>query len=176
MRNGDWIQLHNGAPFWPLDPRPEEIDIETIAHALSMLCRFGGHATRFYSVAEHSVYVSRMVPPVDALWALLHDATEAYLVDLPRPIKGMLPGYKAAEDRLMGVIAERFGLTQDMPVSVKDADWRMLFTERDQVMHPSLIPWETKGKPYDLTITGLPPEAARVAFLTRFEDLTRGDL
>jgi hypothetical protein len=65
---GDWIQTATGRPFWPIDPRPEDIDIEDIAHALSMLCRFGGHCLRFYSVAEHSVLLSQYVAPEHKLW------------------------------------------------------------------------------------------------------------
>jgi uncharacterized protein len=86
-RTGDWIQTYTGKQFWPLSPLPEDIVIEDIAHALSMQCRFGGHVRTFYSVAQHSVHVSLLVEPQYALWGLLHDAAEAYLVDLPRPIK-----------------------------------------------------------------------------------------
>ena len=86
-RVGDWIQTMSGVIFYPLDPRPEEIRIEDIAHALSHQCRFAGHCREFYSVAEHSVRVSRELPQEFMLWGLLHDASEAYLVDLPRPIK-----------------------------------------------------------------------------------------
>src|ERR1039457_118422 len=82
-----FIGTFSGLRFWPLDPNPEKILIDDIAHALAHQCRFGGHASRFYSVAEHSVHVSRLCPPEDALWGLLHDASEAYLVDLPRPLK-----------------------------------------------------------------------------------------
>ena len=86
-RKGDWIQTFTGRAFYVLDPRPEDVDIEDIAHALSMQCRFAGHCREFYSVAQHSVTASWLVPPEDALWGLLHDAAEAYVVDLPRPIK-----------------------------------------------------------------------------------------
>src|SRR5579885_2784587 len=89
MRHGDWIQTYCGVAFYPLDPRPEEILIEDIAHALSMLCRFTGHVKRFYSVAQHCVYVSHRCDPKDALWGLLHDAAEAYLNDISRPVKSL---------------------------------------------------------------------------------------
>ena len=83
LRNGSWLQTYTGIQFWPLDPRPEEIDIQDIAHALSLLCRFNGHCQRFYSVAEHSVHVSTILAPEFGLWGLLHDAAEAYLSDIP---------------------------------------------------------------------------------------------
>lgn len=95
-RRGDWMMTYSGRAFWPLDPRADEIDPLDIAHALSMLCRYGGHVRRFYSVAEHCVLMSHAVAPEHALWALLHDATEAYMVDLPRPINRILLDERAA--------------------------------------------------------------------------------
>ncbi len=75
-RIGNWLQTYSGIAYWPLDPRPEEVTIEDIAHHLSLICRFGGAVRRFYSVVEYSVLVSRVGPPVYALQCLLHDATE----------------------------------------------------------------------------------------------------
>src|SRR5438128_12538670 len=83
---GDWMQTYTGRAFYPLDPRLDDICIEDIAHALSMLCRYGGQCQEFYSVAEHSVLMSYAVNPQHALWALLHDATESYMGDLIRPL------------------------------------------------------------------------------------------
>jgi uncharacterized protein len=136
-RTGDWIQTYTGVQFWPLDPQPEEIRIEDIAHALSMQCRFGGHCRVFYSVAEHSVRVSRELPAHLKSWGLLHDAAEAYLVDLPRPLKrscemGVL--YSQIEDRLMAVICERFGLTPNPPIEIKRIDTVLLMTEKRDLM------------------------------------------
>ncbi len=87
VRRGDWIQVRSGRKFHPLDPRPEDVDINDIAHALSNLCRFTGHCTDFYSVAQHSVIASQIVPPASALAALLHDASEAYMGDIS-PARG----------------------------------------------------------------------------------------
>ena len=112
-----FIGTFSGLRFWPLDPNPEKILIADIAHALAHQCRFGGHASKFYSVAEHSVHVSQLCLPEDALWGLLHDASEAYLVDLPRPLK-LLPEfapYREAERRLQRAVALRFGLPPDQP-------------------------------------------------------------
>ena len=87
------MSLADGSVFFPLDPRPEEIGIENIAHALAMSCRYGGHSLDYYSVAQHSVLVSRLVSRSDALCALLHDATEAFIGDLIRPMKPKTSNY-----------------------------------------------------------------------------------
>jgi hypothetical protein len=128
-RKGDWIQTFSGVEFYPFDPLPSEILIEDIAHALSMQCRYAGHVRRFYSVAEHCVRVAELLPIEDRLWGLLHDASEAYLVDLPRPIKrhseiGRL--YREAEAVLMESICDRFNLAPVEPDSVGVADKAML--------------------------------------------------
>lgn len=112
MRNGDWIQTFTCQQMYPLDPREAEIDILDIAHALANLCRFNGHVKQFYSVAEHSCHVSDLLPQVWKLTGLLHDASEAYLCDLPRPIKrspGFAEGYLRAERDLERVITKKFG-------------------------------------------------------------------
>ena len=104
-RIGDWMCTASGVTFYPLDPRPEEIRIEDIAHSLALQCRFAGHCREFYSVAEHSVRGAQALRSIGATVAmqaafLLHDASEAYAVDLPRPIKRMMPNYKAMEKAL----------------------------------------------------------------------------
>lgn len=175
-RNGDWIQLISGKPFWPLDARPEEVEIEDIAWALSMQCRFAGHVLQRYSVAEHSVMVSRLVPPEHAVWGLLHDATEAYLVDLPRPVKRSIPEYRVIEDRLMKAIAERFGLSLPEPPVVKDADIRILMCEKDQLLAKPELPWGYGQGYVTMPAVILPcwsPDDARAAFLARFDELAQ---
>ncbi len=175
-RKGDWIQTYTGVEFYPLDPRPEEIRIADIAHALSMQCRYTGHVRSFYSVAEHSFRVAEMCPPEYALWGLLHDAAEAYLVDLPRPIKrhseiGRL--YREAEDRIMIAVCERFGLTwQDpMPDPVERADKAMLWVESQALMppHPAWEKWRSlaTGDERPIASTASPAKAERV-FLATF--------
>jgi hypothetical protein len=168
---GDWIQTATGRPFWPIDPRPEDIDIEDIAHALSMLCRFGGHCLRFYSVAEHSVLLSRHVAPEHKLWALLHDASEAYLVDVPRPLKPFLRGYREAEGKIMAAVCDRYGLAPEMPAAVKAADTSLLMDEAAQNMSRPLVAWELKAPPLGVTLEYLDPSEARKAFLCAFENL-----
>jgi hypothetical protein len=118
------ITTFSGMRFWPLIPNPADIRIEDIAHALSNQCRFAGHSREFYSVAEHSVRVSQHCRPEDALWGLLHDASEAYLSDVPAPLKELpaFEAYRAAERSLQGTIAVRFGLSTEQPRSVTEAD------------------------------------------------------
>jgi hypothetical protein len=162
---GDWIQTAAGHQFWPIDPRASEIAVEDIAHALSLLCRFGGHCLRFYSVAEHSVLMARTVSPENKLWALLHDATEAYLVDVPRPLKPFLVGYREAEDKIAAAVCERFGLPLGMPAEVKRADTRILTDERQQNMAPAPKPWSTDTEPLGVTLQFWSPEQAKREFL-----------
>lgn len=178
-RRGDWIQLISGEPFWPLDARPEDVRINDIAWALSMQCRFGGHCRKFYSVAEHSVMVSRMVSPKDAFWGLLHDAPEAYLVDLPRPIKQNMPDYRTYENALAEIICERFGLDYTMPAEVGLADGAILLAERAQLMAPSKLSWEFPQSKVNETGMPLPvlacwdPSTAYSQFLQEFSRLER---
>lgn len=176
-RIGDWIQTYTGLVMYPLDARPAEICIEDIAHALSNLCRFTGHCRTFYSVAEHSVRVSHIVPEVDALWGLLHDATEAYLADMSRPMKRYaefgIP-YRAAEERLMAVIAARFGLKGSMPESVKRADTVLLMTEKRDLMYGCNKPWEDTAEPLAETIVANDSTEAELWFLEQFAILPRG--
>lgn len=172
----DWIQTFTGKQFWPLEPRIEDIDINDIAHALSNLCRYGGHVNYFYSVAQHCVLVSRVVPPEQALRGLLHDAAEAYLIDLPRPIKRSpgMEAYCAAEKTLQRAIYQRFGLSPNDPDCIKTADNQLLRTEQRDLMKPAPAAWK------DYRVGALPekiepwtPLASRLTFLKRFWDLTK---
>jgi hypothetical protein len=175
-RRGAWLQTYSGRQFWPLDPRAEEIDILDIAHSLSMQCRYAGHCQRFYSVAEHSVYVSQVIEPQFALYGLLHDAAEAYLVDVPRPVKPFLDGYRALEDRLWEEVCYKFGLWPDRvkEEAIKRADNAVLLAEKDDLMPNAPAPWNVPGEPADIRIMCLTPEAARGFFIKRFVELTEG--
>jgi hypothetical protein len=175
-RTGDWIQTYTGNQFYPLDPRPEDINILDIAHALSNQCRFSGHCKHFYSVAQHSVLVSRYVPTEYALWGLLHDASEAYLVDLPRPLKNHSKlgyEYKLAESNLMLVIAECFGLTVDIPEIVMQTDLSLLMTEAKCLMGTPPADWMIDAEPLDIPIDPWEPHDAEIMFLARWDFLTR---
>lgn len=173
QRRGDWMQTYTGRQFFVMDPRPQDVDIHDIAHALSMLCRYNGHVNRFYSVAEHCVLVSRLVPPEEALWGLLHDATEAYMGDMVRPLKNHMPSYREAEDVVMLAIAEHFGLPDTMPVGVKTADTRLLLDERDALLGPPPAEWDVDGAPYGVTIEAWSPAEAKAQYLSRFKELTK---
>lgn len=167
-----WIQTYTGKPFWPLNPRKQDIDIEDIAHSLSMQCRFNGHCRIFYSVAEHSVRVSHQVAPEHALWGLMHDAGEAYLVDMPKPLKRLMPDFQDHEDKLLQYLAAHFGLTWPIPEEVHKADVVLLMTEKRDLMSPEPQDWGIHVAPLPDIITPLSPQDAKDAFLQRFHVLT----
>lgn len=169
-RIGSWMQLASGRKFWPLDPRPEEIHIEDIAAALSKLCRYGGHCKRFFSVAEHSVLMAHAAPDGMRLSALLHDASEAYLSDVIRPIKSHLTNYLTIEADLERAIARRFTLPFPLPAEVKALDERIIADERDQAMLPAPQTWAqwTPVPPLGVTIEFWTPQKAEYEFLAAF--------
>lgn len=139
LRKGHWMQTATGRAYWPLDPRPDEVFIQDIAAGLSRECRYGGHLrdeVDHYSVAEHCVLGSYLVPRECAFAFLMHDSPEGYIKDVPRPIKVDLPGYKHIELLNWTAIAFRFGLPTRLPQCVKEADTAMLFAERVAVMAP----------------------------------------
>jgi len=166
-----WIQTHGGRQFWPLAPRADDIDIGDIAHSLSLLCRFNGHCREFYSVAEHSLRVSRLCAPEQALWGLLHDAAEAYFGDIPRPVKAQFPAVADMEERLLRAVAERFALPWPPPAAVREADERLLATEARDLMGAPPADWRLVAAPLAERIVPLAPRAAEAAFLARFHDL-----
>jgi uncharacterized protein len=162
--------------MFPLDPRGDEIHIEDIAHALSMLCRFNGHVKRFYSVAEHCCHVSDLLPDSWKLTGLLHDASEAYLCDVPRPLKrspGFADGYLLAERKLEQAICQKFGARWPYPQAVHAADNRLLATEALQLMAPLHPEWRDLYFPVEgLSLPCWAPPLAQAEFLARFEALT----
>jgi 5'-deoxynucleotidase YfbR-like HD superfamily hydrolase len=179
VRFGNWMQTFGGRQFWPLDPRPEDVELEDIAHALANICRFGGHCREFYSVAQHSVLVSRVCPMEDALGGLLHDAAEAYVGDMIRPLKRMLDAYASAEVTVARAIGLRFGLDwlgdQGLPApkSVKLGDEILLATEARDLMSAPPEPWVLGAEPMAERIVPLPPREAEALFLARFAELSR---
>jgi hypothetical protein len=173
MRRGDWMQTYTGKQFWPTDPRPEEVDIRDVAHALSLMCRYNGHCLRFYSVAEHSVHVAEAAPAELKLVALLHDASEAYLADIIRPVKPFLENYGAVENRLMLAIAQRFQIAWPMPETVKRIDNAILVDERDQIMATPPKDWNLPEPPLDIKLPCWSPAEAEVEFLHAFWKYSR---
>lgn len=173
----DWFITSSGKRFFALDPQPDAICVEDIAHALAQICRFGGHVLRFYSVAQHSVIVSQIVPPELAMHGLMHDAAEAYCGDVIRPIKRNLPGYGEIEAAIDEAVHRRFGLralTLAEHQEIKRADNVALVTERRDLVAPHTYPWKEDERGYDplaLPIDPLCPRAARWLFLARFVEL-----
>ena len=120
--DNNYMQLYSRL-FWPHNIKQNDISILDIAHSLSQQCRYTGHTKKFYSVAEHSLIVSDYLPHPFKLWGLMHDAAEAYMCDLASPIKHSLPKFKAMENKIMDVIAIKYGLAPyPMPVEVKKID------------------------------------------------------
>jgi hypothetical protein len=179
LQNNDitsnYTLLYTGRHFVHTTPTADQVDIEDVAHALSMLCRFGGHTRQFYSVAEHCCYVCDYCPYDIKLWGLLHDASEAYLVDIPRPVKPLLSNYKQLESAVMDCVAERFGLPKEIPPEVKVWDNRVLISEMRALMHePDFIVQEHYPHISGLYITCWSPEEAEKEFLYRFHTLYQG--
>lgn len=168
-----WIQTYSGKKFDILNPTLESICIEDIAHALSYQCRFSGHTKIHYSVAQHSVLVSYFCEQNDAFWGLMHDASEAYLVDVPRPIKHLqeFSQYSRFEKQIQSLICEKFGLTDIEPPSVKFADNLLLSLEAECFMSPLHEEWKFPLNKLPLTIKPLQPHEAEVLFLERFKKL-----
>lgn len=171
----NWIATFSGGYIYPLNPDPARIRIEDIAHSLANQCRFTGHVREFYSTAQHCVLTSYLVPDDYRLWALLHDASEAYISDIARPVKKdprFGDFYLGAEEVLMKAVIERFDLEPilPMPDCVKAADDKMLWTEMRDLM-PNDPP---EGVEYaDLEIFSWTPKKAEEAFIGRYNALTR---
>lgn len=173
MNSKAWISTYTGKKFHVLSPHEDEIRIEDIAHALSLQCRFTGHVKSFYSVAQHSVLVSQLCDPKDALYGLLHDATEAYIGDMSAPLKhtSEMSRFRAAEAAVMVAIANKFRVPLTEPLSVKQTDKRLLLTEaRDLGL--DVTGWYKEYQPFELTIIPLSSALAEYKFLKRFQELT----
>lgn len=175
-RIGDWMEIHGGSILYPLDPRAEEYNIQMVAASLSKQCRYAGHCKGFYSVAEHSILVSYCVPIQDALEGLLHDATEAGCVDVPKPMKVGMPDYNAIEAKHWPAVVKAFKLQKELPKSVMQADVEVLLAEKEQIMWG--LPWITKWtlgmKPAKVRIHRHHWRIARLRFLWRYRELTEG--
>lgn len=170
-----YIQTLSGKHINYTDIQHDDIVIEDIATALSHICRFAGHLPEFYSVAQHSVLVSQLVPAEFALEALLHDAAEAYCQDIPAPLKRLLPDYQRIEAYVDGVIRAKFGLPAHQHPTVKYADLVMLATERRDLDIDDGTVWPVlDGIPAtDLfTVIPLRPGQAYGLFMHRFNELT----
>ena len=180
MEERDWrgvIQTFTGKAFYPLEPRPEEICIEDIAHALSIQCRFGGHSKKPYRIAQHCVLVSKYCDKKDALWGMAHDFSEAYIADVCSPVKRHkdFQFYRTTESRLMSAICKRFSLPSEQPTSVTYSDELILAAEIRDLMG-DLLPlphWRCRNLDVSHipTIVPLEFEKCKELFLNRFYEL-----
>lgn len=170
-----WILTNSGKHFDFADPQPDQIDILDIAQGLANECRYAGQCRAFYSVAQHSYLASQIVSHHNALEALLHDAAEAYCKDIPRPLKYMLPDYKAIEARVEGAIRERFKLPAQMTPEVKRADLILLATERRDLMPADDTPWPILEGiiPLERKIAAAHASRSQALFIKRWVELTR---
>ncbi len=176
---GPYLQTVSGRWVNPFDPDPAQLDAGDIARALANQCRFGGHSRAFYSVAQHSVIVSRLVEEgggdaEDVFAALMHDAAEAYLGDMPHPLKHRSPlgaAFKDAEDHLEHALRERFSIKPDVP-EIKRADRALLATERRAFSSEAWHWPELEGvEPLDMDLQAWPPDEAERVFAARYAEL-----
>jgi hypothetical protein len=164
--------LASGKLFDFLDPHGSDFSIDDVAHGLANICRYTGQCRRFYSVAEHSILVSDTVSEF-AYEALLHDAAEAFIGDVTRPLKQLLPEFKRIEANVEAAIVERFRMNPTYRKSVKEADLRVLAAEQAQVMAPGCADWAVAARvlPAPVTVRHLDPPTAEREFLERYERL-----
>lgn len=172
QRKGDWISTFSGVQWYPIDPKPEDVVIEDIAHALSMLCRYNGHCEYFYSVAEHCWHLSYAVPKPYQLEALLHDAAEAYTSDIPRPLKHSpeLKKFRGIEELNAKAIFTAFGLNFHESEVVKEYDKQIIKNEGEALLPNSTWYDSLDGIP-NLTIMGYTPPTMKQLYLKRFYEL-----
>lgn len=188
VRNGSFIETYSGIRMWPLDPKPDEIDIEDIAHALSLLCRFTGHCRFLYTVGQHSLNVYHILrqlgaSPVVQLRGLLHDASEAYISDIAAPTKPHIQGYGEIEHGIEEVIFDKYNInnvSDSDKTLIKKIDWIMVCLEAETLCpHAS---WNRAEYPHqELATLGVTapqisegyPLVTKVVFLEVFEELMR---
>lgn len=169
---GPTITLASGRLFDFLDPRGSDFSIEDVAHGLSYICRYAGQCSEFYSVAEHSILVSDVSDDF-AYEALLHDAAEAFMGDITRPLKQLLPEYRRIEAAVEDAIIERFDLDPAYRPVVKAVDLRVLAAEQEQVMASGCSDWARAAgiEPAPIRVRHLPPSIAKRQFLDRYHSL-----
>lgn len=172
-----YISTFLGNRFWPTEPRIDRIDIEDIAHGLAYQCRFNGQTSAFYSVAQHSIMVASILPPRLHKAALLHDAAEAYLGDIVKPLKHLLPGFADIEAGVTRLIAQAFQVDFDTDhAAIKHADMVALATEKRDLMPNSTEAWSYLAgiAPLPGAIDPLPPAQAKGAFLAAWASVCSG--
>lgn len=176
----DWLQTYTGKQFFPMTPDPHSVDLEDIAHALSMQCRFNGHVREFYSVAEHSVLMAdaylrdfgALADDDTARHMLLHDAAEAYVGDMIRPLKHDIPAFRIVEGVVLRAIWARFDLIEILPVVVSEYDGRILRDEKAVLLPETPSEWSFGyDNPLNVAIQCWTPAEAKRQFLRQALDL-----
>jgi hypothetical protein len=173
----DWIETYTGRQFYPLRPSVQDVHLEDIAHALSMKCRYAGHGAKFYSIAEHSVLLAQAVDKgyVPGIrrdlqrQALLHDAAEAYLADIPRPVKNSIRQWALVESEVEEVICRALGVSLPFSLNIKSLDFRILHNEKKVLFPNSPNVWPTMAPEGPLAGTVVrcwTPARAKRNFLT----------
>lgn len=150
----------------------EDVRLPDIAHALAIINRYTGHSIVPYSVAQHSVMVSKLAPPEHAMWGLLHDASEAYLGDVARPLKVMLPSYVNLEKHVQKTIAAAFHLPWPMPEAIKEADNRALMHEKRTLMSVD-HDWGIEADPVNAPLNPYCWQQAKKLFESRFLEIAK---
>jgi len=172
-----WIQTYSGKKFSYTDPQPESIAKSDIIAALSRESRYAGHTKWTYTVAQHSVYCSQMIDPEFAREAFAHDFAEAYIKDLPHPLKQLIREisgntWRTIENRIMEVVSEAVGVTFPFDAKVKQVDLRMMSTERKYLLGESPEPWDCNLAPFDnIAIEIWPRYHVVTEMLTRWNEL-----
>lgn len=154
-------------------PDEHAFDIEEIAHALANLCRFTGHTSSFYSVAQHSVLVADLAPPQHRREALLHDAHEAYVGDVNSPLKSLLPDYRAIELAVQTALRRFYAVPCTQHREVKLADMAAYQVERFVLMPPHCHE-VGEDPPHPYPLHPLQPRDARELFLRRWHEANHG--
>ncbi|MXR52001.1 phosphohydrolase [Halovenus sp. WSH3] len=178
QRRGDPIGTYTGGEFHPLDPDPERIELPDIANGLANTCRYAGQCQFYYSVGTHSIYVSEELSehgPTIQLYGLFHDAAEAYISDVPRPVKREIETFERIEQRILAAVWDRLGVdppTESEWEVVMDADDRLFHYEADTLL-AEFEPPSVPDLPYELSACS--PERVREQFLDRAEQL-RADM
>lgn len=178
--NDQWIGLLSGAQFNYNKPEESDVTLDDLASALSNICRFSGHLPQFYSVAQHLVNTSYLVPPAFAFDALMHDTAEAFTSDLPTPLKWALPIFKTLEIKIETAMADKFGFTYPYPAAIKWADTQMLLLEKihvklDDRVWPAYSEEHVVGREFaesqGVDLKPWQPVRAKREFLERFGEL-----
>lgn len=165
------ISLYSGGVFSFVDPDNSVYSVEDIARGLSNLSRFTGHVEKSYSIAQHSFYVSLLVPEEHAMEALMHDSSESFLGDVSSPLKQMLPDYKKIEQNVEASIFKKYGLQFPMHPEIKKADMRMFVSERLALQPQCSVKGYEQFEPAPFKVVPWSAKKSYDMFLRRYKEL-----